>query len=98
VIRYYPHIGTSQNINKIKAVPPMGDDGMNWLTQWLDRRRVKELQVKISDMKQEAEAAKEDRLTLSACTISHRIALLEQAVQKIEQKHSADGNPPAPAR
>jgi hypothetical protein len=59
---------------------------MNWLSQWLDRRRVKELQAKISDMKSEAEAAKEDRLALSACTISHRIALLEQAVQKLEQR------------
>jgi len=69
---------------------------MNWLTQWADRRRVKELQAKISEMKTEAEAAKEDRLTLSACTISHRIALLEQAVQKLEQR-GAD-NPPASAR
>ena len=70
---------------------------MNWLTQWLDRKRIKELQTKISDMKSEAEAAKEDRLALSACTISHRIALLEQAVQKIEQRQPA-GGPPASAR
>ena len=66
---------------------------MNWLTQWLDRKRIKELQTKISDMKSEAEAAKEDRLALSACTISHRIALLEQAVQKIEQRQPAGGTP-----
>lgn len=69
---------------------------MNWLSQWLDRRRVKDLQAKISEMKSEAEAAKEDRLALSACTISHRIALLEQAVQKLEQR--GGGNPHASAR
>jgi hypothetical protein len=69
---------------------------MNWLSQWLDRRRVKELQAKITEMKSEAEAAKEDRLALSACTISHRIALLEQAVQKLEQRGA--GNSPASAR
>jgi hypothetical protein len=71
---------------------------MNWLRQWLDRKRIKELQTKISDMKSEAEAAKEDRLALSACTISHRVALLEQAVQKIEQRQPTSGGPPASAR
>ncbi len=71
---------------------------MNWLSQWVDRRRVKELQAKISEMKSEAEALKDDRLALSACTISHRVALLEQAVRKIEQRQISAGNPPAPAQ
>jgi hypothetical protein len=64
---------------------------MNWLMQWLDRRRVKELQLKISEMKAEAEAAKDDRLTLSACTVTHRIALLERAVQNLEQRQVVHG-------
>jgi hypothetical protein len=68
---------------------------MNWLSQWMDRRRVKELQAKISEMKSEAEAVKDDRLALSACTISSRIALLEQAVQKLEQRQVGAGRPPA---
>lgn len=57
---------------------------MNWLERWVARRRVKALKSKIAEMKQDAKAAQEDRLALSAATITHRIELLEKAVEKIE--------------
>lgn len=57
---------------------------MKWLERWVARRRVKALKSKISEMKQDAKAAQEDRLALSAATITHRIELLEKAVEKIE--------------
>jgi hypothetical protein len=63
---------------------------MNWIQRWMDRRRVKDLKIKIAQMKTEAEAAELDHLMLSACTISQRIQLLEKAVDKLESQHPAD--------
>jgi len=69
---------------------------MNWLEKWIARRRVKALKSKISEMKQDAKAAQEDQLALSAATITHRIELLEKAVEKIEASanpsHSSDSS------
>lgn len=67
---------------------------MNWLKKWTARRRAKELRAKITEMKHDAQTAKEDFLMLSACTISHRIRLLERAAEKIETQVAAP-NPPA---
>lgn len=67
---------------------------MNWLKKWAAQRQAKELRAKITEMKHEAQTAEEDFLMLSACTISHRIQLLERAAEKIEMQVAAT-NPSA---
>lgn len=62
---------------------------MKWLERWVARRRVNALKSKISEMKEDARAAQEDQLALSAATITHRIELLEKAVEKIEANANA---------
>ncbi len=62
---------------------------MNWITRWLDERRVKNLKQRISRMKIKAEAAEAVPLmpmveTISGRILRERIVLLEKAVEKIK--------------
>jgi hypothetical protein len=67
----------------------VGNDLMNWLQKWIDRRRVKALKLKIERMKTEAKAAEIEPLMPAMETISRKIRLerlvvLERAIKKIE--------------
>ncbi len=68
---------------------------MNWLKNWLDRRRVKALKAKIERMKIEAKKAELVPLMPAVETISHRIrrerlVVLERAIEKIEPKRDTE--------
>lgn len=68
---------------------------MEWISKWLDRRRVKALKLKIARMKIEAEAAEVEPLMPAVETISHRIrrerlVVLEKAVEKIDLLQTPD--------
>lgn len=105
-------IGTLSNKNS-EACDIAGIQGgrnMNWLQNWLDRRRVKALKAKIERMKIEAKNAEVVPLMPAVETITHRIrrerlVVLERAIEKIEPKHdtgdafpSSDTNGQKPSR
>ena len=71
---------------------------MEWIQNWLDKRRVKSLKKKIARMKIEAEAAEIEPLMPAVETISPRIrrerlVVLERAVEKIEHQQKAGAQP-----
>ncbi|CAN5154895.1 hypothetical protein BH11PSE11_BH11PSE11_32580 [soil metagenome] len=62
---------------------------MNWISRWLDRRRVEKLKQRIAYMKACAEEVEADlRMptveTISGRILRERIDVLEKAVEKIE--------------
>ncbi|MDB5763466.1 MAG: hypothetical protein JWQ21_2461 [Herminiimonas sp.] len=66
---------------------------MNWIEQWMERRRVKALKIKIERMKSEAKEAEVEPLMPAVETISRRILLerivvLEKAMEKIESQQT----------
>lgn len=61
---------------------------MNWLTRWLDRRRVRKLKQRLARMKIKAQEAEVEPLmpmveTISGRILRERIKVLEKAVEKI---------------
>jgi hypothetical protein len=72
---------------------------MNWITRWLDKRRVSELKQRISQMKMRAERAAELEAELRMPTLEtmtgrilrERIVVLEKAVEKLEAQPDAAG-------
>lgn len=65
---------------------------MDWLSNWLNQRRVNALKEKVARIKSEAEAADIVPLMPAVETVSRRIRLerivvLERAVEKIETRH-----------
>jgi hypothetical protein len=72
---------------------------MEWIRNWLDRRRIKALKRKVARMRIEAEAAEVEPLMPAVETISHRIrkerlVVLERAVEKIEQQQTSSAQSP----
>lgn len=70
---------------------------MNWITRWLDKRRVKDLKRRISQMKIKAEEVEAElRMptleTISGRILHERIELLEKAVEKLESPPDAVGD------
>lgn len=64
---------------------------MNWIMNWLDKRRVKDLKRRISQMKAKAEEVEAElRMptleTISGRILQERIELLEKAVEKLESQ------------
>ena len=69
---------------------------MNWITRWLDKRRVKNLKRRISQMKMKVEEVEAELLmptveTISGRILRERIVVLEKAVEKIESQPGAVG-------
>lgn len=62
---------------------------MNWITNWLDKRRVKKLKQRLTRMKTQADEAEVEPLmpmmeTISGRILRERIKVLEKAVEKID--------------
>jgi hypothetical protein len=73
---------------------------MNWISRWMERRRVNKLKSKLAKMKRAASAAAVEPLMPAVDTISGRIRLeridvLEKAVEKIDARQSPRIHPPA---
>lgn len=69
---------------------------MNWITRWIDKRRVEKLKKRISQMKLCAETVEADlRMptveTISGRILRERIVVLERAVEKIESQAPSIG-------
>lgn len=68
---------------------------MNWITNWLDKRRVNALKRRISRMKVKAEEAEVEPLmpmveTISGRILRERIMVLEKAIEKLDSQQAAD--------
>lgn len=78
-------------IRPMAALDMQGIVRMNWVTRWLEKRRVKDLKRRISQMKIKAEEVEAELHmptleTTSGRILKERIVLLEKAVEKLESQ------------